>query len=473
MKIKKVLCAALSVAMLSSTLAGCGQDDGVLPDGRIQINFWGWGSPAEVEVYNQLVQQYMSENPNIFINYVHYESSIYMNKFMNEKDKPDVFFMPDTDFLAWADAGVMEDLTTYCTDEELNSVWPEAINEYYYNYETKTLGKSEGAALYGFPKDLGPVALVYNKKLVDQQITANGLNAEEVYSYLDPNTPMTWEQFRTLLKNLTADQDKNSSDQIYGIPYYEMDAAVYSNNADYIKDNATKQGIDENFIQAVAFNIQLSTVDQVMPSAAFSGGTDAYTRFLSGKSLFTWMGPWDNADFWDYESLEYDIIPVPYGPAEGASSVSFVGSMCYGVSAKSKQKEEAVKFAKWLCMGESCQQMAMDLGQQVPNLVDMADDFVNMDKQPANKSVFVDIMDSHSDSLGTYAALGKNDEVSGKTRVLYYTYNSTWRDNLFSYIDNNNLWEEASYDKIKEVLEAYRDTLQNDLDQMNIEWKGL
>ena len=478
MKKKYALLSVLLLLMviILPVLAACDNDSGTTDSqGRTKIKFWYWGSLAEKKVYEELMDRYMEENENVIIVPTHYESSIYMTNFQGENPKPDVFFMPDTDFLSWADAGIMEGLLPYCTQEELNSVWPKAMDEYYYDVETHTLGKSANAKLYGFPKDLGPVTLVYNETLLDKQIAANGLNKQDVYKLLDPRTPMTWAQFTQLLVDLTKDQKGLSkADRIYGIPYYEMDACLYSNNANYFYENATKQGIDNNFIQAVAFNIQLATVYDVMPDADFSGSTDAYTRFLSNKSIFTWMGPWDNADFWDYKSLKYNIVPVPYGPAEGAQSVSFVGSMCYGVSAKSKVKQEAVKFAKWLSMSKSCQQLSVSLGQQLPNLIEMVNDYVSADwdVQPANRSVFIDIIDDHTDSLGLYAASGKQDMVSGKTRALYYTYDSTWRTNLLNYLNTSEAWKMKSTEDITNLLINYRSQLQSDLDNMNKRFKN-
>ncbi len=229
MKAKKILTTVLAIVMIATCMAffaGCDNDD--VPDGKTKVTFWYWGSPAEVAVYEELIDMYMDLNEDVVIVPNHYESNVYMTKFMSETKKPDVFFMPDTDFVQWADAGVMLELDEYVTQSEIDSLWETGINEYYYNESTKTLGKSSGASLYGFPKDLGPVTLAYNKTVLDKQIAANGLNASEVYALLDPLTPMTWEQFATLLQKLTADQNKNSNQQIYGIPYYEMDAAVYS-----------------------------------------------------------------------------------------------------------------------------------------------------------------------------------------------------------------------------------------------------
>lgn len=477
-KAMKIAAVGASALMALGGLAACGgdRDDGD-PN---KITFWFWGSPAEVKVYNQLIARYEDEHPGVTIAPTHYESNTYMSKFQAERKKPDVFFMPDTDFVAWADAGIMLDLNSYVTQSEVDSVWKLAFDEYRYDPSSKTIGSGH---IYGFPKDLGPSVLTYNKTLLDQQITKNNLDKDEVYALLSPTTPMTWVQFRTLCKNLTADQNKESAEQIYGIPYYIMDTAIYSNNANYFTDDAKTQKIDERFIEAVAFNIQLATVDRVMPSASLSGASDAYTRFFNGKTIFTWMGPWDNADFWDYTNLVYDVIPVPYnGENPDAQSVTTTGSMCYGVSARSSKVDVAVDFAKWLSISTSCQTYSMGLGQQVPNLIDMAtnaqtgyisDNWTTdgANKHPKNRSVFVDVIDGNSNSMNLYASASA-DKVSGKTRSLYFTYDSTWQDNLMSYIDDEGLWDEKSYDVIKEKLIAYRDDLQADLDLMNDRWKG-
>ncbi len=459
----KIAALGASVAAALSGVAACGDTESSDPN---KITFWFWGSPAEVAVYEQLIAQYEDEHPGVTVAPTHYESSIYMGKFQAERKKPDVFFMPDTDFAAWADAGVMLDLDGSVSEAELNAVWPAAINEYRYDAQTKSLGSG---SLYGFPKDLGPVCLTYNKKLLEKQIDKNGLDRADVYELLDPTDPMTWDEFRGLLKDLT-----HGETDLYGIPYYEMDAALYSNAANYFTDDASEQRIDDNFIDAVVFNIQLATVDKVMPSADMSGATDAYTRFFNGKTIFTWMGPWDNADFWNYD-IEYDICPVPYnGKNPDAQSVTFAGSMCYGVSAKTKKRDVAVDFAKWLSMSESCQRKALELGQQVPNLMDMAKtDFISAEwkVQPEHRSLFVDVIDGNTNSIGLYESAA-DDRISSKTRPLYYTYDGTWKDNLLSYLAEEDLWRATDAALIKTKLEAYRNDLQNDLDIMNERWKG-
>ena len=55
--------------------------------------------------------------------------------------------LPDYDFYAWVADDTLKDITPYVTEEELSAVWPQAVDEYYYNPDTALLGKSDGAKL--------------------------------------------------------------------------------------------------------------------------------------------------------------------------------------------------------------------------------------------------------------------------------------------------------------------------------------
>ena len=45
---------------------------------------------------------------------------------------PELFYMPDYDFLEWVSNGKLKDLSSYITEEELSELWPQAVDEYYY-----------------------------------------------------------------------------------------------------------------------------------------------------------------------------------------------------------------------------------------------------------------------------------------------------------------------------------------------------
>ncbi len=271
----------------------------------------------------------MKENPDVVVVYTAESASTYMTTLKNRANRlPDIFYMPDYDFLEWAANGMLKDISSYVSEEESSLVWEQAMDEYYFNPDTMQLGKSEGAVLYGLPKDLGPFTLVYNKTLLDQQIAKYDLDSDSIYAKLSQTTPMTWQEFRELLKTIDPD---GGADDIYGISHYEIEAAVYSNNANFFNEDATLQTItDSNFYDAIQFIADLTLRDGAMPTAQNQIATNGYQRFKAQGCVFSFMGPWDCADFWRTVDFEYDLLPVPYnGENAEAQSTTWVGSIIW------------------------------------------------------------------------------------------------------------------------------------------------
>lgn len=399
------------------------------------ITFYGWGDAPEQANYQRLINQFMEENPNIVVSYSADNASTYMTNLRNRaNDLPDVFYMPDTEFLSWADSRKLLAIEKYFTQDELNEIWPEAVDKYYYNRNTTLLGKDNGGSLYGLPKDLGPFTLVYNKTLLNQ-LLAN-LTPEQrdiVVQAINPEVPMTFQKFVDVLKLL----DTNKTDNVFGISHYEIQSAVYSNNADFFSNDQSTQLITSaNFVQTMQWIADLTLVHNVMPNADQQAATNGYQRFFTGNAIFSFLGPWDLNAIWNTSSIEFDILPVPVGPAEGAKSTTWVGSMAYSVAASSASPDAAIKLAKFLSYNEGAQRRFYDLGQQVPNLVEMAnneyvlnpiwtreglDNHVDISRKslPENRFVFVNTIDGFKDLT---------DVIGGKARAQYYTYDSLWYD---------------------------------------------
>ena len=453
-------------AMLFSLAACGGKDDGYNEDGTITIEFFGWGDAAEIANYQTLVNQFMEENKDIIVSYSGENASTYMTTLTNRANRlPDLFYMPDYDFLQWAANGTLKDISSYVTESELSQLWPQAVDEYYFNPNTMKLGKSDGASLYGLPKDLGPFTLVYNKDLLDKQIEKYNLDSEEIYAQLSPTDPMTWTEFRTLLKQVDPD---GGADNIYGISHYEIEAAVYSNNANFFNDDATQEMISQpEFYEAIQFIADLTLEDHVMPSASDQISTNGYQRFKGQGCIFSFMGPWDCAAFWTDVNFAYDILPVPYnGENPDAVSTAWVGSMAYCISAKASdaKTEAAMRLAKYLCYNEGAQRKFYELGQQVPNITSMANDEYRNDtqgllegKNPPSRGVWLDTINGTSET----------DKIGGKVRARYYTYQSDWYSSLTEYFSNQGMWERPK--AAEEVCKAYASTLQTSLDAMQAE----
>ncbi len=465
--LKKLLCLLLVFVSVYSFTAcgGDNNDDGKNEDGTITIEFIGWGDAEEQNNYQTLCNEFMKDNPDVIVVYNGQSSEQYMNTLTARANSlPDLFYMPDYEFYSWAADGMLKDISSYVSKSELDEVWEQAVDEYYFNPDDLSLGYSEGAGLYGLPKDLGPFTLVYNKTLLDSQIQKLGLNSAEIYEYLNPEVPMTWQQFRTVCKKL----DPVASDNLYAISHYEIEAAVFSNNAGFFNEDASVQLIDQpEFYEALQFIANLHLVDGVMPSAKDQVSTNGYQRFKASGCIFSFMGPWDCASFWDTVNFEFDILPIPYnGENPKAQSTAWVGSMAYCIPATASpaKTEAALRLAKYLCYDEDAQRKFYDLGQQVPNLVEMANnEYLNDtkgligNKGPVNRKVWLDTIN------GTSAT----DKIGGKVRSRYYTYTSDWFDLFTEHINTNGMWTGAV--TAETVCKSYSKIFQDALDLMRQE----
>ena len=130
------------------------------------INFFGWGDDQEQDIYKRIIKDFEAQYPNVHVKYDATAAGEYLPALTGKIDSlPDVFYLPDTEFLQWADSGRLLNLLDAegALEDELSAIWENAVNEYYYNPQTYTLGKSEGAGLYALPKEQGPYTLGYNK----------------------------------------------------------------------------------------------------------------------------------------------------------------------------------------------------------------------------------------------------------------------------------------------------------------------
>lgn len=451
---KNKLLKMLTIVASLSVMTGCDDPEDVSFDPSaeitedVTISFFGWGSQEEQHNFQELVDAFMEENPKVKVVYSATDSGQYMNTLKNKANNlPDVFYMPDYEFMQWADTGKLLPLDNFMSDEEIASMWEMSTQMYRYDADTYTLGEGK---LYGLPKDLGPYTLVYNKTLLEEIM---GENVE----YPSGTEPMSWDQFNTYLAKL-------KTPGVYPIGYYELMAAVYSNNANFFDDAVEKERISEkNFIDAVQFIADL-THNGLAPTANEQSEQNSFQRFVTGNCVFTFMGPWDMATFWEDVPFEFDIIPVPYGPAEGARSTAWVGSVAFCVSAKSKQKQAAVKLAKFLACSERANKMNSDLGQAVPNMIEYAEDYFvpgvgmteEQKKAPTNRQLFLDIIKGATD---------KNAKIAGKQRARYFLYLNSCYDDLEASL--STIYEGSK--TAEQHLKAYASTFQKGLDDSNEE----
>lgn len=422
------------------------------PNKTYELDFLGWGSVQEQRIFQDMISEFMNEYPNVKVYYSAIsDTTTYSNNLVNNADNlPDVFYVPDWDYIKWADSGKLLNLSSYLTEEDTDKLWDMSLDIFRWDPDTKTVGT--GDEIYGLPKDLGPYAIVYNKTLMLQLIEEYNLDVE-LPSSTEPMTFSEFKEYLSVFKGLKVD-----GKTITPLSHYEVSAAVYSNNANfYTDDSATTSAItDQNFIDAIQFVADLS-LEGLASSYSEANASSSLTRFASQQVLFTWMGPWDTATFREALSFEFDIMPVPVGEAEGSKSTTIVGTVAYSVSAASENKAAAVLLAKWLATSDTAARMNYQLGQAMPNIEEMAKNdwlqnigLTGAKTYPVTKSVFIDPI------KGT-------ETMTGKSRPYYYTYEKTAFDDLMDKL--NPVW--AGTKTAKDAITEYAATFQEKLSKIH------
>lgn len=181
---KKVVALLLAVVLLLSLMTACSKNAGnsdveETGDEQITISFMHqWNDEARLPYWQDLVDRYMDENPNVKIEMQAVATEPYKEKLrvmLSGNDVPDLFFTWDGDYIQrFAKAGVIMNL------DEMLAVDPDFKNAF--NQGLLTTGQYEGSQ-YGLPIRTCVNFILYYKDKFEQY------NLEE---------PQTWDEFMSL-----------------------------------------------------------------------------------------------------------------------------------------------------------------------------------------------------------------------------------------------------------------------------------
>lgn len=362
------------------------------------ITFMGWGSPQEVAVFEQLIAQFEEAYPGIEVEYINTPADDFPTKLQTMiagNQTPDVFYLQPERVMPWAEAGLLHDLSAYVDDNEVfdaDNVWAKALDMYRYDGTTPGVG-----AIYGLPKDIGPFALAYNVDLFE----AAGVPLP------DPDVPWTWDEFVANATTLTSGE---GATKVYGTAPYSLESAVWSNGADWLNEDHTEVTVtDPAFVEALQWVADLVLVHGVAPSNEDESSLGSFQRWIDGKIGMMGIGPWSQGQFWEELDFEWDLMPWPV-PEPGDTPAVWYGGIGFAVANSSEHKEAAANLAAFLAFNEDAQRTNYQLGQAIPNLIDMTrDEYLAMPEPPANKIEFVQIIEDY-----------------GRRATQTFTFNSEW-----------------------------------------------
>lgn len=409
MTTKTLRAAALALAgALALTACGSGgSDDGGGSGGGDSLTFMFRGGADEKAAYQAAIDKF-TEDTGVEVQMTVTDADQYATKLqaaVSGNKVPDVFYIEQANLQSYVASGVLLDITDQVEEAgvDLDNIWEYGVDSY--RFDGTLQGTPEGR-LYGLPKDVGPFAFGYNKTMLE----AAGIPLP------DPDVPLSLDEFRDIAKQLTTDTDGDGAVDQWGTGLnvqWNLQSMVWSNGGDWTNEDRTEVTVDTpEFAEALQYFADLTTVDGVTPNASEAATLDTYQRWMAGEIGFFPVGPWDVSVYNDLD-FEYDLIPWPAGST--GESATWVGSLGIGVSATSGNPDAAVQLATYLSADPDAQQTLVDANVQIPNLVDVAEEWAGAaDAKPANRQEFLDIVQDY-----------------GRAMPASFTYGAEWYDELW------------------------------------------
>jgi multiple sugar transport system substrate-binding protein len=318
------------LAMMAIGLPGCRhQEPSVQAEPVTTIRLSGWQSnPNEKQLLENVIRDFETKNPTIKVKYEVINSE-YMDVIKTRligDVAPDVFYLDAFEAPALMKYAVLEPLDSYIKPEfNLTDFEPLLLNAFKYN------GK-----LYGLPKDVSTLALLYNKK------------AFAAANIAQP--PKTWNEFLDDAKKLTIDQNKDGKPDQYGFGMApELARQTFMIKA--FGGRLTNQQGYATFADPAGLKGLSLVVDQYRRDLSSAQPTDVGATWGSemlgqGKAAMVIEGPWSIPYFKKtFPSLDFASAEVPIvngKPGTMAFTVAYV------INHKSKHKEAAWKLIAYL-----------------------------------------------------------------------------------------------------------------------------
>ncbi len=299
------------------------------PEQVATITWAYWGDPWETEINQRLVKVFQMDHPEITVQMLHAPWDEYFQKaddWLARETTPDVMFF---DFVpVYASRGAFVNLSPLIARDNFD------IDDFYSGLLQYHTYKGQ---LYGLPRDNDTKVIFYNKTLFD----AAGLPY--------PKSGWTWEQLKEDARKLTKKSGQQTTQ--YGFAYEPVEwwrLWVWQNGGEiYDNDFApTKTLLDSPpAVEAIQWLADLTNADGVTPpydTQKTSLGIGEL--FQQGKLAMAFGNHALVPALASTPGLKWDVVGLP----QKADRVNVAGGSGYVIPVKSKNKEAAWVFLKWL-----------------------------------------------------------------------------------------------------------------------------
>lgn len=345
-----------------------------------EVRFQTFGDPAELEVFQAVVEGYKAVNPNVKVSIDHVPAQgDHINKLtasLAAGNPPDVFLINYRRYGQFADKGVLEPLGPY-----LDRSATLKVSDYY--TQSLTAFTYQGT-LTCIPQNISSLSVYYNKDLFQK------------YNVPLPTANWKWQDFLNTAKALTKDTNGDGKADTYGLgtdlQLIRLAPFIWQNGGELVDnyDKPTKMLIDSPAArEAFQFFVDLSLVHKVAPTQAEAQAEAPVSRFMNG-TLGMWLASRaDTPTFRTIKGFTWDVNPLPGNKQQA----TILHSDAYCVAAASKNKDATWDFIQY-ALGPRGQTVASKLGRIVPSLksISTSPAFLDPTQPPANSKMYLDVI---------------------------------------------------------------------------------
>lgn len=313
---------------------------------------------------NEMISIFEKENPTIKVELQTIGYNDYFTQLQSKVvggNAADLFELNYENFIAYASQGVLGSM-----DDNLGDVSgfnTTALNAF--NYD---------GVQFGIPNSFSNVLLFYNKNLFDRA----GIEY--------PNSSWTWKDIESAGAKIRA-----LGDNIFGfyrpLTFNEFYKGAGQNSSSLLDTESKKFTINTPTNIRVAQEMaSWQNETNIMPTEAQMGGMGDWDLFKSGKLGMLVTGIWAFNDFTNNCDFPWDVSVEP-GNTQKASHFF---SNAYVVSADSKNKEAAIKLAKFLAGSKEAAKIRVKAAWELPpvNYPDVLKSYLEITPPENREAVF-------------------------------------------------------------------------------------
>jgi len=419
---RKQFMTTLGVALF--LLAGCkgmGNDDLSNTGSTKVIRFYAFGGTEEKRSLRALVDTYNALDNDIRVELTLSgnadDHTTKMNILLGQSSNPpDVFYAGDGEFGTWLAKDIIENMQPYIDEEnyDTDDFYPSAINRF--RFDGHLIGRGE---LYGLPSITTPHLTFFNielfnaagitiDKTIDEALIIDQEEGGKIISArLNNEIPLTWTEQRKVAEALT--KKNGSFITQYGITSGNWFNYGWSNGGNIVSEDRTRFTMDDPLLrEPMEFFIGLSAsgTAQVAPRPNVLSDSGSDKLFVGRQVAMMTAGSYLIGPMRQQARFDWDVMPLAVSPnavnqymSEGLTNLEarakaragHSGGVALSISQRSRQKESAWDFVKFMLSEEAQKKLTND-GIGTPSRKSLAsfDISNNIGKKPATIKLFTE-----------------------------------------------------------------------------------